>query len=573
MPTRRIRIGAKQVKEAKAAAVSAEFSTAHPLIFADTGEINLKLRTQGNSCAWIVKWNGKTVTLGSPDQVGDADAARTMTREVVALLRAKKDAKAYVTARLSGEAPKKAAATAAEATERQKGRWDWKEMVRQYADIYLSNPRTNSRGETKPPSMETVKEVKRYLLTFQETRHLHDRLLSSLREGDLEEVRNAFAEKGRLTASRQFVAYSKAALTYARENDSRASGLEGSAYWWREVKKRQETIPKAKTRFPTLAETARVLYLAEKHRVMPDRKIERETSENSVCSLWWLALTGQRASAGLKLLRDNILPWPNGPRGWSVVFFPDDTMKGRRGHALPIPPRLVLLLERSKASCERESKYVFPATRVRKERSDGHLSRSTPRLLIQRLRGRPADPKGFAEARRQAEANGEDFPMPTDLLEGIPEFSTHDFRTTFATVCGDLMVRGDAVSAVLDHQSLRTGEAPRLAAAITRQAYDFSQRLELKAVAMEAWTDALFAAVDKEWKKYRPRLGFPAPTRRKDGVPFNLFVPWYSTMESWDKQEKKAQANADFLKPQSDGQTLKRLRFATEADEWDEEAS
>ncbi|MCO6389953.1 tyrosine-type recombinase/integrase [Aliihoeflea aestuarii] len=573
MPTHRIRIGAKQIKEAKAAARSAEFSTADPLIFADTGEINLKLRTQGNSCAWIVKWNGKTVTLGSPDQVGDADAARMMTREVVALLRAKKDAKAYVTARLSGEAPKKAADTAAEATERQKGRWDWKEMVRQYADIYLSNPRTNSRGETRLPSMETVKEAKRYLLTFEETHHLHDRLLSTLRAGDLEEVRNAFFRKGRLAASRQFVAYSKAALTHARGTDSREAGLEGSAYWWREVKKRQETIPQAKTRFPTLAETARVLYLAEKHRVMSDRKIERVTSENSVCSLWWLALTGQRASAGLKLLKSNILPWPNGPEGWQVVYFPEDTMKGRKAHSLPIPPRVALLLKRSIESSERESVYVFPATRLEGGKTDAHLSRSTPRLLIQRLRGRPADPKAFALAKAKAEKDGEEFKIPVDLLEGIPDFSTHDFRTTFATECGNLMVRGDAVSAVLDHQSVSTGEAPRFAAAITRQAYDFSQRLELKAVAMEAWTNALFAAVDEEWKRHRPRMGFPAPTSRKDGLSFNRFVPWYSTMENWEKQEKMAKAKADLRKPQSDGQTLKRLGFATEADEWDEEAS
>lgn len=558
MPTERVRIGAKHIKEARKAAEARTYGTSGSLIFADTGEINLKLRVQGATAAWIVKWNGQTVTLGTVEDVGDVDMAREMTREVVALLKAGKDAKAYVAARLAGEDAEAASTTAAIVTARKDGKWTWREMVRQYADIYLSNPRTNSRGERKAPSPESVKEVNRYLLKFPETHHLHDRLLSTLRRGDLEKVRNTLAEAGKKTPSRQFVAYAKAALSYAESHDSDASGLDDDNLWWHKLKKREETIPQAKTRHPSLTETASLLYRVERHRVMPERKIGRETSVNSICALWWLALTGQRASAGLKLLKKNILPWPTAPdhlKGWKVVFFPAHTMKGKRPHSLPIPPRVVLLLERAMAAGERESEYVFPATRLEGGKTDAHLSRSTPRLLIQRLRGRPADPKAHAEARKKAKKDGVEFLEMPDLLEDMAEFSTHDFRTTFATECDNLTVRGDAISAVLDHQSIRTEDAPRFAAPITRQAYDFSQQLELKAIAMETWTKALFKAVESEWEARRPRRNIfrqapPPVTSRppeKTRDVFSFDHPWYVGRE----RERQKAATSKPLPPLS----------------------
>ncbi len=544
MATERVRIGAKHVREARKAAEARTYGTSDSLIFADTGEINLKLRTQGATAAWIVKWNGQTVKLGTVEDIGNADTARDMTREVVTLLKAGKDARAYVAARLAGEDTETATVTATTSTARKNGKWTWREMVYQFADVYLSNPRTDTRGETKEPSPAWVKEVKRYLLKIPETHHLHDRLISTLRRGDLEKIRNTLADAGKKTPSRQFVACAKSALSYAEEYESDASGLDDNNLWWHKLKKRQDTIPKAKTRHPSLAEVATLLYLAEKHRVMPERKVERETSLNSLCGLWWLALTGQRASAGLQVLKANILPWPDAPdhlKDWKVVFFPAHTMKGKRPHSLPIPSRVALLLERAIDDARKDSAFVFPATRLEGGKTDAHLSRSNPRLIIQRLRGRPADPKAFAETKKKAEKNGEEFHDLPDLLGDMVEFSTHDLRTTFATECGNMKVRGDAVSAVLDHQSIRTGDAPRFAAPITRQAYDFSQRLELKAVAMEAWTAAVFKAVEAEWEKHQPyrnpfrQIPPPRPRRAKDIAPawirFSSAYPWYIAME------------------------------------------
>jgi len=36
------------------------------------------------------------------------------------------------------------------------------------------------------------------------------------------------------------------------------------------------------------------------------------------------------------------------------------------------------------------------------------------------------------------------------------------------------------------------------------RSYDYSERLELRRIAVEAWTAALFMACDAAWKKHKP---------------------------------------------------------------------
>src|SRR5690606_30600400 len=139
----------------------------------------------------------------------------------------------------------------------------------------------------------TAAEARRYLM-MEEAKPLFGRLLSELRPGDLEEIRDACEKAGRKTASRQFVAYAKGALSFARKKHSRSAGLEGAPRWWMEVEKLDSTIPAPRSRHPSLKELATVLYMAERHRAMPGRESGRETSETVLCGLWWLALTAQR---------------------------------------------------------------------------------------------------------------------------------------------------------------------------------------------------------------------------------------------------------------------------------------
>lgn len=548
MPTKRVELNADHLKQARQAAADRTYLASDPLFLADMNEKGLLLRVRGGKAEWILKHGGKTRTLGTlgpergdlkPGEIRVIKEARELARKTRALLKDGTDPKAFLTGTAAGKGEEDATAAAERHTAIASGKWTWETLVEKYADGYLAAPRMTTRGVLKQPSLNTAAEARRYL-TMEGAKPLFGKLLSELRPGDLEDVRDTCAVAGRKTASRQFVAYAKGALSFARKKHSRVAGLESAPKWWLEVEKLDSTIPAPRNRHPSLEELARVLYVAEKFRTIPGRKNAKATSETVLAAFWFLALTAQRVTAGLSLRKEHVLPWPNGPEGWKVIYFPPEVMKGRRPHSLPIPPRVAVLFER--AAKERQgSDFAFPATRATGE-EDAPLSRWSVAILIERLRGRSADPKAGAEFDGQ------------DLLEGLPNFSPHDLRRTFATICGDLSVRGDAISAVLDHADISTGQAPIRTADITRVAYDYSQRLELKRIAVEAWTNAVFDAVEQEWEGNRPRSFVrmpPRPRRPEYGSPgwdawaeqikveadklasstFSAIGPWYKVME------------------------------------------
>ncbi|RWF67934.1 MAG: hypothetical protein EOQ34_27050 [Mesorhizobium sp.] len=549
MPSKRVELNADHLREARQAAANRTYSASSPLLFAHMGERGLHLRVRGATADWILRFGGKTRTLAllgpergecKPGEIRVIREAEELARKTRALLKDGTDPKAFLTGTAAGKSEEDAKVAAERKAAIETGKWTWETLVEKYADGYLSEPRMTTRGILKQPSEHTGPEARRYL-TMEEAKPLSGRLLSELRPGDLEEVRDACAKAGRKTASRQFVAYSKGALSFARKKHSRAAGLEGAPKWWLEVEKLDSTIPAPKGRHPSLQELARTLYTAEKFRTIPGRKNARETSETVLAALWFIALTAQRVTSALSLRKEHVLPWAGGPEGWKVAYFPPEVMKGRRPHSLPLPPRLAVLFERvAGGDDENDSAFVFPATRGTDE-EDAPVSRWSVATVIDRLRGRSADPKA-----------GEEFDGP-DLLEGLPYFSPHDIRRTFATVCEDLTVRGDAISAVLDHVGIDMGQAaPMKVADVTRIVYDYSQRLELKRIAIEAWTEALFAAVEAEWEANRPctPVTRPLPPPQYDSSlwatwveqskaeieklgssPFSDYGPWYRIAE------------------------------------------
>lgn len=551
MPSKRADIGPAEVQEARAAAEARSHTSGNPLIIADNICRGLSIRVQGGSASWILKHAGRTKSLGNLGEIRTAKAARELAGQTRALMRDGDDVKTYVRSRQAGKDHDKAKAKIATEQARAAGRWTWEDLASQYADVYLSSARMTTRGIVKQPSLSTAAEARRYLM-MEEAKPLFGMLLSELRPGDLEEVRDACEKSGRKTASRQFVAYAKGALSFARKKHSRSAGLEGAPKWWLEVEKLDATIPAPRSRHPALKELATVLYMAERHRTMPGRESGRETSETVLCALWWLALTAQRASAGLSLRRAHVLPWPSGPRGWKVVYFPPEAMKGKRPHSLPISPRAAMLLERVRMGAGTESEFVFPALRLLGQNTDAPLSRSAPKLLLDRLRGRPADLEADRRIRDEAAKTGEVIEDAPNLLDGVPYFTPHDMRRTFATTCADLAIRGDAISAVLDHADVSTGQAPIVSADITRIAYDYSQRLELKRIAIEAWSEALFAACDAVWASHRIRRSpfrpVPPPVHpipeRPEKPSFSASEPWYVTFERWEAKRPKLRLSA-----------------------------
>lgn len=580
MPTKRVELNGDHLKEARQAAASRAYPAASPLLFAHVGEKGLLLRVRGGTADWILKHGGKTRTLAllgpergdcKPGEIRVIKEAVDLARKTRALLKDGTDPKAFITGTAAGKTEEDAKAAAERKAAIEAGKWTWETLVEKYADGYLSQPRMTTRGVLKQPSDHTGPEARRYL-TMDEAKPLFGRLLSELRPGDLEEVRDACETAGRKTASRQFVAYSKGALSFARKKHSRAAGLEGAPKWWLEVEKLDSTIPAPKGRHPSLKQLARTLYTAEKFRTIPGRKNARETSETVLAALWFVALTAQRVTSALSLRKEHIMPWRGGPTGWKIAYFPPEVMKGKRPHSLPIPPRVALLFERTATENGEASAFAFPATRGTHAK-DAPVSRWSVATAIDRLRGRSAAPKA-----------GEEFDGP-DLLEGLPYFSPHDIRRTFATVCEDLTVRGDSISAVLDHVGIDMGQAsPMKVADITRIVYDYSQRLELKRIAVEAWTDALFDAVESEWRSHRlpPRPGRPIPRPAEQAIDskgrrrFSNIEPWYIAMEREAAEADRAYL-ATILEPwemddSPEHQAWLQMRYEEEMEEMQRES-
>lgn len=537
MPTIRAKLTASHLNLARQMVID---RSGDGTIFADDKTDGLILRVRKSSAAFSLKYAGKTRVLGElsesergacrAGEIQTIQAARELADKVRALLKDGLDPSSFI----SGKGVGKSDEDAKKAVERQAaidaGRWTWERLVSEYADGYLAHPR-RVRGQIRAPSAGSVANARRSI-TPPEAQKLQGLLLSELTPGHLEEVRDAcvLRPKGGKTASRAFIVNAKAALSFAKKKHREKSGLGGQRRWWFEVEILDSTAVEPRTRMPTIEDLAKVLYRAEKYQILPGRKQRRRTSETVLCGLWWLALVGQRASAGLALEKVHILPYPDGPAGWKVAFWSEVVMKSRRAHALPIPPRLVLLIERAIAfNRHADSKFVFSATAKRGSKMDKPMSRTAPKNLLSRMRGIDNSPKRKGVERR----------VGPDLLEDIPHFSMHDIRRTFATLLANRAIRGDAISAALDHAGLDTGQAMMRAAEVTTMAYAIGQRLDLKQMAMEAWTDIIFDAVEAEWERNKPKGldTFNAQQRTlarvKDveHLSFDEHLTWYQIME------------------------------------------
>lgn len=533
MPTHRVEIAPKHIDEAKDAAEARTYESGDPLVFADVVEKGLQLRVRAGTASWILKFNGSSKSLGKLGEVRTAKAARERAQHVRALMRRGEDANEYLKSLAVSKDHGKAAADAESRKARADGAWTWKQLADAYLAEYLTQPKTKKRGVI-PPSDDSVRDFKYFTGSVHFEKHLNDKLVRDVTRADIETVRDLARASNGPNAGRKAVQWISSAFTWGQKNEYGKTGL-GDVPWWRLVSPKH--VPQARNRYLTLEQIARVLYIAERYRDIPGRVQHKETNEATVAALWWIVLTAQRTGASMILTSSRVVPDKDMP-GWQIAAFPAENMKSRRYHALPLPPRVGLLLERAKFSIDRETQWVFPSKKLRRNKSelveDLHIHDQTVGGLIKRLRG-----KDWVGIKRKA----------PDLLEGIPHFSPHDLRKSLATILTDLKVRGDAASAVLDHSSGTPGEQEFQEADITRMAYNHSQRIELKRDAMTAWTEAVFEAVEAEWAKHpeeapaepKPKARRAPPPKPSDVVDRPAFVlrePWYLTYERWQRTKR-----------------------------------
>jgi integrase len=546
MPTRRVELNKDHLAEAREAAAARAYSTRDPLIFAHVNEKGLQLRVQDGTASWILKFNGSSKSLGKLSEVG-LKAAVERAQRVRAIMKNGDDPKQYLLSVGAKKSHDEAAADAASKKARADGMWTWRELAAAYRDQYLGRPKKKRSGDIKPPSQRTVQDFDRYTSTAAHREFLDDVLVRDITAVHIERVRNAVQKSNGMNGGRKAVQWISAAMTWGRGEHQLHTGLGMTFPWWTAVSTGH--VPGVRRRYLTLEQIARVLYLAEKYRQMPSRGQTKPTTDAALAALWWIVLSAQRTSASMTLLSSRVVPDKENP-GWMIAAFPAESMKSKRYHALPIPPRMTLLFERAKIGLKRETEWAFPSAKIRKRGSDEivdmHVHDSIVGQLIRRLRGKDdvARKRPQQDAKRVQKGKESLGPI-TDLLEGIPEFSPHDLRRSLATILSDRKVRGDAASAILDHSSATPGEQEFHQADITRLAYNQSQRLALKREAMEVWTNAVFDAVEKEWEANQPRrssiakpvkpLSAEAMAKHKEDRARGQFTPdapWYVHFES-----------------------------------------
>lgn len=527
MPTQRCIIGNAVIAQARAMAASGNVAD-H--IFADDEAAGLRLRVRKRNVSWELKSGGRTLCIGRLDRMFEKEA-RTRARIGRDLLAGNVDPNPFFRARLAGlsEAESRRVAHEEHGTLKAPGTengpvWTFDELMTRYIDQHVSQPKADKNGPAKPASQHTVKQV-RSLLAKSEFDRIRRITLLDLNEKLLRSVGEGIVRTSSLGQWAKALTYVKSALSWAECLQEPPAGL--SEAWWSKIKvKLPQPVRQQNTLF--VEDLGHLLAIAELNRTLPGRRINRGTSEVTLCMLWWLVLTAQRTSASSLVLRRHVVRHRRkGWAGWGVVSFPAENMKSRRFHAIPLPPLAMAVVERACEAAKKigraDSAWLFPSVRTA-SRTRAHCDmRATERAvdqLLRRLRGR--DEKGLAVG-------------APDLLPHMPLFTPHNMRHSLSTHMNEIALVEGAVPAVLNHAVATTGNkefrySPML------DVYDKSHKLPLKAQALSRWCFEIYEEYEKalaELKATDPRYVDAKPWRFSVGDGIRL-RPWISVGDRFD---------------------------------------
>lgn len=505
MATRRLKISVSDISSAKAVAAEAGRSPRDRDDWADVEQPGLIMRAEGRSVRWLLKYKGKTRSLGQVDDLRPK-IAREVAGGVRKLIDFGIDPAPYILARKLGVKEEDAIQAAREAAvpPDEKG-WTWRDLAEKYLKEHISAPKDGI--DPKPKTIADVASLWRN----PGFNSINEKYLRDLTRGDLERVRDYILKHSGGTRSNRAVAYMKSALTWAHGNHHGASGLADTDPWWVFVKRAyDEKAARAKkqrvvfedgelkrlTNCLSIAEVGRLLALVE-----ANRRLTRKTVSRGVYwGLWWIALTGQRKTAGTGLRIKHLGP-DKEMEGWKTAFFPASETKSKTDHLLPIPPALFQILERA-----REEELEWAASPKNKE---GHLPSQfffPCSTRINRKTGLPQDKPITDSAINQWIArlrNAEiERGVHIDLLEGLPKFNLHSLRTSLTTALSDAGFPGYYSSAILHHameEGVGYGANRRSAtggAEVTRIFYDESHHMNWKREGLEYWTAAVLDAYE-----------------------------------------------------------------------------
>ncbi|MBR0914659.1 hypothetical protein [Bradyrhizobium japonicum] len=449
----------------------------------DTEQRYLTLRQRGRSVRWIVRAYGLSRKIGSATGI-HVDPTYLSLRD------AREKAK-QVYADMAGgkldQAPPEAAPEVLKPPT-----WTWADLDREYQAM-IAKPRWINR-RMKPASQGTCDDVR---LAFAKPSYqaLHPRLLTELNRPLLNEARNGVVPRDpdkRAGVHRQrekCVTYFRAAMSWAADKHPDESGLtEDVDRWW-------ERLTAGEPRPEEMAEiTARqALHRDRKDKITVEhigavlarheaycagRTAEDKISPGIRFGLWWVCFTANRRFSTVKLRRGELIEQDEfGEAGWGRAMWPADTMKAKEPFWLPLPRAVVDIALGSIADYtqlvknrhgEWPSQWVFASTRREGRNPENDDVSVYPNSLNRHL----------LRMRRDG------------ALDGLPYFSLHLARAAMTKFL-EKRISPVAASLVLAHS---LPDSDKEMSPTTREYYSVSQRMEEKAEAMGAWSDALTQA-------------------------------------------------------------------------------
>lgn len=563
MATEKAVIGKEELGRAVQMAESRQTPDGKPFIFTDQRVLGLRLFVQSSKASWIVRWRDVSKTLGycfPDDHVKSITVAqaRDLATSALRMLQAgkPKEVDSLVIAYHEQQRGKKSVAKAVEAiVPPAPTTWTLRECFEATIKDKMERDARNKIGKTTEKDIRTL--MKRPC--FQD---VLDKPAALVTNDHIERVRDAVYEEAQAVGqsgaspSNKVVSYTRAVFEHCASNRRAASGIDPSAPWWKMLQGRFGISKR--TRRPDVENLVRTLILAEEYlkKPLPGRSISVPgVNAGTLAGLWWLALTGQRALAGLTLLPYNIGEDPTRPgTGWLLAAWDESDQKGGKSFVLPIPQRAWSFIDgfRQRNKHKASAKWVFPSEKD----PEKHTTPSGVFRVIYRLADKdtveqpPAEETGSEPPKKTRRR-----PVRTEhrnLLEenDLTYFSPHDIRKTLTSFMEDARIPG-AASVVLAHEvdeeeflrassteqsrsSFREQQMKR----ITRMAYsggdDGSQFMGLKSKAMKLWTDALLDLYDDLTGR---TANVVAARKRKD-------LSYFLTLDPGFAKFRKAEAEA-----------------------------
>ena len=479
------------VAEALRLAASAKDSK-HIRDFIDGKQHYLQLRQRGRSVSWFVRAKGRSQKIGSaiPDPANPEYLSLQVARQRAGEV-------------FFGMAPKNALMLS------KKGGWTWSELDRHYQAMLKHLRKVGKK--IKRPSEGTQADVRLCFdkPEFESWRKIRLADLTPLHLIKL--INEVHAARGHRSCEKT-LAYVKAALSWAHSEMTIGSGLAASMPWWAEIKAPQPTaaeIEQMEARQRTLVaaqEAFTVEYAGEllvRHeQFCAERAGNKKISPGVRWGLWWLVLTANRRFTTTKLRRGDLQQ--NDPRNdyssscqpWGIAEWPPELVKNKIPFMLPVPPIGLhianscmwdwRLLIGKKRGFHDTTRWVFASTRRR--HPDDHPANPDPSIY-------PNSLDAHLRALQGLKGNNK-----IDHLKDLPDFWLHLVRsvTTNFFALHRRNVDPAAASAMLGHVLPNGKDIDQRRMSKTTEAYYLTfQYMDLKALAMKVWSDALMEAYVK----------------------------------------------------------------------------